>query len=235
MLVAAGGSWLARQPYFMLQSVRIDGEVARTNPKTVLANASHELSGSYFTLDLGRARDAFEAVPWVRHAVVQRVWPNRLVVQLEEHRPAALWQGEEGAERLVNSHGEIFDANLGDVDEDKLPAFSGPKGSAPQMLQMLARLRTVLAPLDATPARLALSGRGSWRVELDSGMAMELGRGPDDEVIANCERYVRTQAQVLARHKRPIESVDLRHAGGYAVRFKSAVAASAPTNNTAND
>ena len=31
---------------------------------------------------------------------------------------------------------------------------------------------------------LKLSGRGSWRVELDTGAEVELGRGSDDEIIA---------------------------------------------------
>ena len=72
------------------------------------------------------AARAFESVPWVRHAVVRRVWPNRLAVTLEEHRAAALWQGlgtTTGSESLVNGHGEVFEANLGDVeDEDLLDA-----------------------------------------------------------------------------------------------------------------
>ena len=40
-------------------------------------------------------RDSFETVPWVRRAVVRRVWPDRLAVRLEEHRAVALWVGED--------------------------------------------------------------------------------------------------------------------------------------------
>ena len=85
-------------------------------------------------------RRAFESVPWVRHAVVRRVWPNRLRVQLEEHRPVALWGGETGSEKLVNSFGEVFEANLGDVEDDDLPRLVGPDGSSAQVLAMLGRI-----------------------------------------------------------------------------------------------
>ena len=225
VLAAAAGAWVARQPAFSLRQIRLEGDTARNNAATVRANVMPRLSGDFFTLNLQSAREAFEAVPWVRHAVVRKVWPNRLVVRLEEHRPAAVWKGEEGFDRLVNTHGEVFEANLGDVDEGSLPEFSGPEHSAPEMLAMYRRLNTAFTPLQRQPVSLALSGRGSWRVELDDGTRVELGRGSDDEVAARTERFVRTLTQVSANH--PIEYADLRHADGYAVRFKGGPAAPA--------
>jgi cell division septal protein FtsQ len=78
----------------------------------------------------------------VRHAVVQRVWPGKLAVRLEEHQPAALWLGTDGNDRLVISLGEVFEATIGDVEDDALPRLRGPEGSAAAMLAMpdLARM-----------------------------------------------------------------------------------------------
>ena len=76
-LLAAGVQRLARLPLFNIQAIRIDGDVARNSETTIRANAAPRLAGSFLTLDLQQARAAFEAVPWVRHAVVQRVWPGR--------------------------------------------------------------------------------------------------------------------------------------------------------------
>ena len=202
---------------FSIQSVRIDGEVARNSATTIRANAMPKLSGSFFTLDVKQAKAAFESVPWVRRAVVSRVWPNRLAVRLEEHRALAQW----GDDRLVNLQGEVFDANLGDVEDDALPVFVGPDGSSAQMLAMHAKLAPLLADaLQARIATLGLSGRGSWRVALDSGAEIELGRGSEDEVLARTERFVRTLAQVTAQYQRPLLTADLRHRDGYAVRLR---------------
>jgi cell division protein FtsQ len=85
---------------------------------------------------------------------------------------------------------------------------------------MLRRLGPVLAPMEARIDALDLSGRGSWRVELDSGAEIELGRGSDDEVIARAERFVSTVTQVTSRYQRPVQYADLRHNEGYAVRLK---------------
>jgi cell division protein FtsQ len=212
--------WLARQPAFALKSIRIVGDVTRNSVATIRANAMPHLAGNFFTLDLAAGRRAFESVPWVRRAVIDRVWPNRLQVRLEEHRPVALWSTDGSAEKLVNSFGEVFEANLGDVEDDGLPTLQGPEGSAARMLGLFARLAPILARVDARIDTLTMSARGSWSADLDSGAEVQLGRGSDDDVAERAERFVGTLAQVLARYQRPLEYADLRHRDGYAVRLK---------------
>ncbi len=220
-LAVAAAAWAARSPLFAIQRIQIEGEVTRNSESTIRANAVHRLAGSFLTLDLQKSRAAFEAVPWVRHAVVKRVWPMRLSVQLEEHRPLALWLGADGNDRLVNSFGEVFEANVGDVEDDELPRLAGPDGSAVTMLAMLQKLAPVLEPLAAGElSALTLSARGSWRASLDKGAVIELGRGSEDELLARTAQFVRTMPRVVAQYQHPLESADLRHAGGFAVRLR---------------
>jgi len=164
-LGAAALGWLARQPVFAVAAIKVEGEVTRNSVSTIRANALPRLAGNFFTLDLARSKQAFEAVPWVRAAVVRRIWPNRLAVQLEEHRPAALWRSgsdsDEATEKLVNTHGEVFEANLGDVEDDELPTLQGPEGSSAPMLAMWARLSPLFLPLDARRIRLLKAPRAA--------------------------------------------------------------------------
>jgi cell division protein FtsQ len=220
---------LARLPAFALRAIRIEGEVTRNSVSTIRANAAPRLAGNFFSLDLRAARQAFEAVPWVRQAVVTRVWPNRLTVRLEEHRPAALWATESGSDKLVNSFGEVFQANPGDVEDDALPTLQGPEGSSVRLLALLLRLQPLFEPLDARIERLAMSGRGSLRAELDSGAEIELGRGSDEELAERTQRFVATVAQVVAQHQRPLVYADLRHNDAYAVRLKGISTTVPPT------
>lgn len=212
--------WVGKQPAFAIQAIRIEGEITRNSVATIRANAAPRLAGSFFSLDLQRAKQAFEAVPWVRHAVVRRVWPNQLRVQLEEHRAAAFWEGENGAEKLVNTFGEVFQANPGDVEDESLPTLQGPEGSSARLLALIGKLQGAFAPLDAQIDRLEMSGRGSLRAELDSGAEVEIGRGSDEELVARVQRFVGTVQQVIAQHQRPLVYADLRHNEGYAVRLK---------------
>jgi cell division protein FtsQ len=219
-LAAAGIAWAARRPEFQFRDVRLEGDLQRNSVTTVRANAMPHLAGNFFTMDLGRTRAAFEQVPWVRHAVVRRVWPDQLVVSLEEHQPVALWEDDEDSDKMVNSHGEVFEANVGDVEDDSLPQFAGPEGSSEQVLDMYRRLQPLFASMDVEVTTLRLSGRGSWHVDLDNGAAIELGRGTQDEVIERALRFIRTVPQVLRKFHAPLESADLRHAEGYAVKLK---------------
>ena len=235
-LLAACVLWLMRAPAFAIRAIQLDGELSRNSVPTIRANATPRLAGNFFSVDLKQAQAAFETVPWVRRAVVRRVWPDRLVVRLEEHRAAALWQGAEGVagdvgavDRLVNSFGEVFDANLGDVEDDELPVLSGPDGSAPLMLALLRSVQPVLEPLGLEVERLHLSGRGSWRLDLDSGARIELGRGSEAEVLARTERFARTLTQVTGLWKKPLEYADLRHPDGYAVRLRGVTTTAAGT------
>ena len=230
VLLALAVKGVTRAPLFTLRSIALDGELARSNLATLRANALPQLAGNFFSFDLDRGRAAFESVPWVRQAVVRRVWPNRLAVTLEEHRAAALWQGpndkDSGNEKLVNTHGEVFEANLGDVEDEDLITLVGPDGSSAQMLALQRRLADALIPLAARIELLKLSSRGSWHVELDSGADLELGRGSENELVARTARFVRTFAQATQRFAdagggpRLLLAADLRHPDGYALRLR---------------
>ena len=238
-LLVVGLMWIAKQPVFSVRGIRIDGDMAHNSVLTIRANAAPKLAGNFFTMDLGAARRAFEAVPWVRQAVVRRVWPNRLSVQLEEHRAVALWVdvargNDDAADKLVNSYGEVFEANVGDVEDDALPTLRGPEGSSAAMLTLFGRLQPVFAAMDAHIDTLGLSGRGSWRVELDTGAEIELGRGTDDEVLARTDRFIGTLTQVTSRYQRPLEYADLRHRDGYALRLRGITTVVPPAKDKRN-
>ena len=214
--------WAMAHPIFAIRGVTVTGDVTHNNALTLRANVAPRLKGTFLTLNLGTARQAFEAVPWVRTAVVRRDFPNRLKVILEEHQPVGYW-GNEGDSTLVNSHGEVFEANVGEVEQDALPRLNGPAGQSAQVLAMYRLLQPVFEDKDLNLDVLELTGRGSWRVQLDTGARIELGRGTPQDVVAQTQRFLSTMTQVTARYGRRItalESADLRHPQGYAVRLR---------------
>lgn len=220
--LVACGLWLLRLPAFNLAGITVRGDTTHNSAPMLRANVAPRLAGNFFTIKLGAAREAFESVPWVRHAVVMRQFPNRLRVLLQEHQPVALW-GTEGEPRLLNSFGEVFEANVDDVADQDLPRLSGPDGQSAQVLEMYRALRPLFEPVDLSVQSVMLSPRGSWQAGLDNGATVEMGRGDLQEVRARTQRFVQTLTQVAGRYGRRVDalqSADLRNADGYAVRFR---------------
>jgi len=221
MCLMAGVWWLARLPVFALQAITVEGEVTRNNPLTLKTNVVPHLNGNFFTLDLAQAREAFEAVPWVRTAVVHREFPNRLRVCLLEQQPLALW-GEEGSSTMLNQQGEVFDANVGEVEAESMPRLKGPDSQSREVLAMYRTLRPVFQAVDMDMDELELTARGSWRVLTAQGTVIELGRGQPQELVERLQAFLRSVGQIAARYGRTLKSLaaaDLRHKDGYALRL----------------
>ncbi len=235
LVAAASAQWAMRQPAFAIARIVVQGDLTHNNAVTLRANVAPQIVGNFFTVNLNAVRDAFEQVPWVRKARVWREFPQTLRVQLEEHQAVAHWGGESDS-TLVNREGEVFEANGGDADLDDLPRLSGPPGIAVQVLDMARQLKPVLEPLGLEIEELHLSERGGWRVTMVSGAQVELGGGTPPEVVARTRRFAQTLTTIAAQFDRradTIESADLRHTGGYALRLRGVTTVSeAPHSRT---
>lgn len=218
--VLVGGALLARLaqlPAFELREVRITGELTHVT-RGEIEDVVRQLGGSFFTLDLARARARFERLPWVRAVAVRRQWPAGLDVALEEHRPFARWvtqsrfSGEVNPKALVNTHGEVFHAAY----EGPLPLFAGPEGAAREIAIQYRYFQRSLAPFGETPAEVRVSARRAWQLKLDSGLTLALGR---ENIEARLARFVAARGRTLGSLGRRVDYVDLRYANGFAVRI----------------
>jgi cell division protein FtsQ len=221
IVLALAARWWLLQPEHAIKRLRVEGALERVNPTVLRTYAVGRLHGGLYAVDLDEARRVFEQVPWVRRAVVRRLWPNALLVEVEEHRPVAFW-GDEGDQTLLNEFGEVFVANTDEVS-DGLPRLIGPPGEALAMLDMLRRLNRRLQGGDWAVEQLSLDERREWEVDLNNGLQLLLGRD-DARLWQRVDRLLATHQQAeralhawtqgrLGRWVR----IDLRHEQGYAV------------------
>ena len=240
-LLASGVWWLAHRPMFVLRQIKIESinngrglggsggsggldglELRHVNELTIRGTALPRLRGNFFTIDLDTVRQAFEAVPWVRRASIRREWPNRLIVELEEHQALATWGDDEG--RLLSVNGELFTANLAEAEDDlgqdhNLPQLSGPAGSEKDVLARYWQLRKWFEPLNLLPEEVALSNRYAWRVKLNNGTTVELGREQDGQTLKErVQRLIVVHPKLMQIASGKIESVDMRYSNGLAVK-----------------
>ncbi|MEZ5650999.1 MAG: cell division protein FtsQ/DivIB [Burkholderiaceae bacterium] len=218
--VAAALVWVAERPYFDFRVVEIGavpGSALRHVPAQTLAQRIREARvGSFFSIDMTELAERIETVPWVRRATVRRVWPDRLVVLIEEHRPHAIW--EDG--RLINHYGELFDANLDEaVADGPLPQLSGP--SPDTVLQVVKRydeLVRLTKELGMVPVSVSLSDRRAWRATMEDGTELVIGREHGVPVSDRIRRWASVFPLVTERIQRRASVIDLRYESGFSVR-----------------
>lgn len=211
--------WVSQRPFFALRAIEVEprpgAELRHVSTAVLQAVVASGVRGNFFATDLGEVRAVFETVPWIRRATVRRVWPDGLVVDVEEHRALALWADG----RLVNTFGELFTANLGEAEErGPLPELSGPPGTELQVARRYAELRQSVAALDVGPRAVALSDRHAWTLRLDDGTTLLLGRDEGMPIERRLARWIHTYPQVKAQLNRRAELIDLRYPNGFAIR-----------------
>lgn len=210
-------------PLFGFREVVVVSPLSQVTSAQLEFAARSGLKGNFFSVSLDDARAAFEKLPWVRRAEVRRVWPATLEVKLEEHVAAAYWRaGDNGDTRLVNQQGEVFIA----ATNAHLPVFSGPEGSASQVLERYRDFASQLASISAVPAALNYSQRQAWQIRLEDGLVIELGRDqPNTPLGERLARFVSVWPQARTRLQAPATVADLRYPTGFAVQV-----AVAPSN-----
>jgi cell division protein FtsQ len=218
-MVWATVAWAVRQPIFAFHHVVVDGTLVRVNPAHLEAVVREELKGTFFTMRLADARNAFARVPWVRQIALRRQWPDRLEVSVVEHEPFARWN--ENA--LLDTQGDVFSADY----DGELPQLTGPDGTASDMAGRYAQFSTALGDIGLTLEEMRLSPRGAWWLKTtgDTPLVIELGRAEPAERLARFIAYYGRTIGAIARGGTQIDYVDLRYPNGFAARvpgFKEA-------------
>lgn len=197
---------------FPIRTVRVDGRFQNLQPEQIEALVEGRVSGGFFTVDVDAVREMVLAEPWVRHAAVQRSWPDSVRISVFEQEPVARW----GAQSLLNSHGQVFTpALLGEAAG--LPRLYGPKGTELRALQGWNEFVEVLRPLGIAIQAVHLNERRAWELVLNNGLHLTIGHTQELNRLA---RFVRSYAEVFAGHEAEVENVDLRYTNGFSVKWR---------------
>lgn len=219
-LLAAGAVWLVRVPSLPVQHVVFAEPLAHTRRAEIEQVLPPAIRGNFFSLNLEAVRGALEKLPWVRKVEVRRVWPAKLEVRIEEHKPVARWGL--GRNELVNGYGEVFAALLGEEEAERLPLIYGPQGTAPEVLKRYSELVETFAKVGERPSQLLLSPRLAWQLRLENGMVVDMGREqPKAPVAARLQRFVEVYPEMVAKRAVRPTVVDLRYPNGFAIRVAS--------------
>lgn len=221
--------WLSQRPVFALRQVVIEPIVGQTlkhiNKPVVKQQVLETVQGNFFSVRLEDVKRGFESMSWVRHANVRRVWPNGLIVSIEEQKPFGTWGGSD-SHTLMNTHGELFTGRVSDVgDGVQLIDFYGPEDASKEVMRLYEKANTWFKPWSAEVKSLTLSERYAWHVKLSNGMRVEFGRDEEssDKTLTEdrVARLFKYWPQVQEKWANRVDAIDLRYANGFAVHLAS--------------
>ena len=195
-----------------VNSVRVAGEfkhVSRTALEGVVAGV---ITKGFFEVDVQAVRDAARALPWVRDASVRRVWPDSLHVAVVERKAVAHWNET----ALMEADASLFQPGES-PPAMSLPRLYGPPQSEREVVAAYRRFQGVLGELGGGVTSLRLVERGGWRVGLADGVTLVLAEGQGTPTL---KRFTRAASKMFGERLEGVMQIDLRYAGGFAVRLK---------------
>jgi cell division protein FtsQ len=218
-LVAAEGEpadILAKALGFSIKAVTIAGE-RELKEQDILGVAGIGPRNSLLFLEVAKIRERLKQLPLVKEAAVTKLYPDRLLIEIEERQPFALWQCD-GQVQIVAADG-VPVAAMRDQRFIHLPLVVGT-GANEKLDQYLALLETAGDLRERIVAGVLVAGR-RWTLKTATGIDVLL---PETEPEAALARLVDLQRTSHLLDK-DILSLDFRQPGRVVARLAEEAAA----------
>ncbi len=202
-----------------ISKVSVDGELSYISQQAVQQRIAPYIQASFLQINLSGMRQELEQMPWIAHAEVRRVWPDQIMIRLEEQLPVARW----GDEALLNNAGHAF-APRESANYQHLPRLAGPQRAQRQVMQQYQVLSQMLRPLGFSIIALEMRERGSWYLRTAQGIDLLLGR---DHIVDKMRRFAAIYEKALKAQQPKLARIDLRYPNGLAVAWREPVAPTA--------
>ena len=207
---------VARRFGFSINTVTISG-VRELAEQDLLTAAGIGPRNSLLFLDPARIREQLKLLPIVKDAAVTKLYPDRLVIEIEERQPFALWQIE-GETRLVAEDGVA----LGFMQDRRfiaLPLVAGA-GANERLSEYMALLETAGDLRQHIVAGVRIATR-RWTLKTTDGIDILL---PERDPIAAMARLAGLHRLCHVLDK-DLMSLDLRQKDRLVARLSAEAAA----------
>jgi cell division protein FtsQ len=157
---------------FRVKSLDVQG-IKRMDPRPVYEIAIDQKTTAMPLVDVTDIRKRLLEFGWVKDARVSRRFPDTLVIDIVERKPAALWQDEDRL-TLIDAEGVVLD-RVPVAQMPDLPLLIGPGANAQAV--PLERLLAKAPTLKAQLVSATWVGKRRWDLSFQSGEVMMLPEG----------------------------------------------------------
>ncbi len=186
---------------FKTQEILVTGR-NRITQEDLLAQLKITHGAPIFGVDIAEAQKKIESMPWIKTASITRRLPDKIVVQIEERIPIALWQYNKKL-ALIDAEGAVL-ATGGLENFRDLPLVVGE--DAPQHVTQLLTLLRAEPEVAEEMASAVRIGQRRWDLHLKNNTLVKL---PEDNTGLALSRLARAQKESNIFDKN-IATIDLR-------------------------
>ena len=201
---------------FSIKAVTITG-TRELSEAEILKLAGIGPRNSLVFLNVADLRARLKAVPLIREASVSKLYPNRLLIEVEERQPTALWQ-KNGMVSIIAADGTPID-DMRDPRFEHLPLIVGDGANA-KLADYLGILDACGDLRDRIRAGLYVAGR-RWTLKTVAGLEIALPEKEPADAIARLA-ILEHEGRIL---EKDVISIDLRIPGRVIARLTSDAAA----------
>lgn len=161
---------------FTIRNVYLEGQ-EYTSTNHILSALDVEIGAPLFTLSLDNMQQQLEALPWVKHAVIERQYPTTLHVRIIEHTPLALWQ-HNGALAVIDIEGQV-------IQETNIHSFSDYVvligEDAPNYAHSFFDIANLYPELLEHISSATRIGERRWNIRFQNGLEVKLPEANPEE------------------------------------------------------
>ncbi len=199
-------------------AIQIEGNSHMTRPQ-LLSVFGEDVDRNLLTVPLAERRAELEQLPWVEHATVMRLLPNKLRVAVKERTPVAFVR-QSGTIGLVDAHGVLLDMAPDGPDGTivqhySFPVVTGVSAADPQTvraarMKMYARFMGEMDAASKDVSEVDLSDPEDVKALVPSAGADILVHFGEDDFLHRYKVYAAHVGEWKSANPR-LASVDMRY------------------------
>lgn len=216
-LILWAWSMMQSSNFFPLKQVIIKGEYSEVDPSAIKSILQPYLNTGLLQLKTGLLRQELQDIPWVQTAVLDRDWPNTLVIVLTEKTPVARWHNN----ALVTAEGEVFFPATNTIPKN-LPELQTSSNLISEGIALLNQVKPSVASINLQVKTLVLTQRQTVSLVLQNASdrkTIQVLLGEED-IQDRLNRFVSVYPKVFANRLEQVEYADMRYTNGMAVKWK---------------
>ncbi len=194
----------------------VGGPLKRVSEDQIIAQAEFEVGTNVFRADLTMIRERVERLQWVRHAIVQRVLPDQIIIRVVEREPIGIGR--------IQGDAYQFDVDATILELDTISTASFPildglrRGDPEGNLRKVGVYQSVLTELgEAQLSEISINEAGEVLVVSASDpLKVNLGL---EEFRNRWIKYLQLKTQIQEQYPQAVK-VDLRFKNQVIVRMK---------------